>query len=355
MKKKSDPLESVLFIGNHLSKLGANVGLGELLAEKLREKNWNVLLTSNKENKIIRLLDMLLTIFQNRQNFALAKIDVFSGLAFIWAYLSSRLLIFLQKPYILALHGGNLPEFSSKYPRIVMNLLSGAEAVTAPSKFLIQMMKVYYPSIRLIPNAIDYEKYQKNTAENTIPTLLWLRAFHKIYNPELCPRLLAELNRRDLLVKLIMIGPDKGDGSMQNTIALAKTLGVNDQIKIIPGIPKDQVPQALSQGDLFLNSTNFDNTPVSVIEAMACGLPIVTTDVGGIPWLVEDSIDGLLVPPEDPLAMADAVYQILTQPDLASRLSANGRKKAESFDWSNILPQWEQLFYETIQVSKSKN
>ena len=79
---------------------------------------------------------------------------------------------------------------------------------------------------------------------------------------------------------------------------------------------------------------------------MACGLCIVSTRVGGIPYLLEDGSDALLVPPNDPDAMAAAVRRILTEPGLAERLSRNARQKASGFDWRTILPRWEALFTE---------
>jgi glycosyltransferase involved in cell wall biosynthesis len=104
----------------------------------------------------------------------------------------------------------------------------------------------------------------------------------------------------------------------------------------------------MSQGDIFLNTTNVDNTPVSVLEALACGLCVVSTDVGGIPYLLEHEEDALLVPPDDAEAMAAAVRRVLTEPGLAERLSRNARKKAEGFDWSVVLPQWERLLLEVL-------
>jgi glycosyltransferase involved in cell wall biosynthesis len=86
-----------------------------------------------------------------------------------------------------------------------------------------------------------------------------------------------------------------------------------------------------------------DNTPVSVLEAMACGLCVVSTRVGGIPYLLQHGRDALLVPPNDPEAMAAAVRRVLTEPALAESLSHNARLKAEQFDWSAILPQWQAL------------
>jgi glycosyltransferase involved in cell wall biosynthesis len=118
---------------------------------------------------------------------------------------------------------------------------------------------------------------------------------------------------------------------------------LEDRVSLPGNVPKQRVPQALNSGDIFLNTTNVDNTPVSVIEAMACGLCVVSTNVGGLPHLLESGQDSLLVQPSQPSAMAAAVRQILSEPALAERLSRNARAKAEQFDWSNILPQWEAL------------
>jgi glycosyltransferase involved in cell wall biosynthesis len=72
-------------------------------------------------------------------------------------------------------------------------------------------------------------------------------------------------------------------------------------------------------------------------------LCVVSTNVGGIPYLLADGDDALLVPPDDPEAMAGAVERILTEPGLAARLSQDGRRKVEQFDWDIILRQWEEL------------
>jgi glycosyltransferase involved in cell wall biosynthesis len=107
----------------------------------------------------------------------------------------------------------------------------------------------------------------------------------------------------------------------------------------------------MNRGDIFLNTTNVDNTPISVIEAMACGLCVVSTNVGGLPYLLENEEDALLVAPGDPEAMATAVRRLLTDAELAERLSRNARRKAEQFDWSVILPRWQAL----LRLAAKKN
>ena len=95
--------------------------------------------------------------------------------------------------------------------------------------------------------------------------------------------------------------------------------------------------------DIFINTTNVDNTPVSVIEAMALGLPIVTTNVGGIPYLLEDEKEALLVPSDNVNAMKQAIISLLENPDKTKSLSQNGRKKVEKFDWEVVKKQWVEI------------
>ena len=144
-------------------------------------------------------------------------------------------------------------------------------------------------------------------------------------------------------IQLVMVGPDKGDGSLGQTKAAAAAAGVSHLIKFPGAVPKKEVPVWLKEADIFLNTTDVDNTPVSLMEAMASGLCIVSTNVGGIPYLLEHEQDALLVPPDDPQAMARAVRRILTEPGLGEHLSRQARRKAEQFDWSVVLPRWEAL------------
>ena len=177
-------------------------------------------------------------------------------------------------------------------------------------------------------------------------------AFHKIYNPELAIKVL-DLMRTDYpKSRLIMAGPDKNDGSLQKCQEKLTELGLEESVEFLGWIPKLEVPTWLNKADIFINTTNIDNTPVSVLEAMACGLCIISTNVGGIPYMLKDGFDALLVPPDDPIAMAEALRRLLTEQGLAQKLSSNARKKAEQFDWSKVIPMWEALFNQVAGSSK---
>jgi len=168
----------------------------------------------------------------------------------------------------------------------------------------------------------------------------------------MAPRAMAELVREFPDIQLTMYGPDKGDGSLDQVKSEMRRLGLEGRISLPGFVPKTQVPEVLNSGDVFLNTTNVDNTPVSVIEAMACGLCVVSTNAGGLPCLLDDEQDSLLVQPDDAKAMAAAVRRILREPGLAERLSRNARAKAEQFDWAAVLPHWERLL-EWARLSNS--
>lgn len=333
----------ILFIGNHLSQSAKNTGVGEELAIRLNQNSYHTILVSRKVNKLARFFDMLSTILRKRRFYDIAEVDVFSGPAFLWSFMSAGLLKVLGKPLILTLHGGNLPNYAARNLWRTKKLLNWADVVVAPSSYLKTRMAPFRADIHIIPNGLDLNHYSFQLRKNPQPKLIWLRAFHQIYNPSLAPKVLALLTDQNVNSQLVMVGPDKGDGSLQEMLYTAQDLGVANLIEVIRGVSKNQVPAVLARGDIFLNTTNFDNTPVSVIEAMSSGCCIVTTNVGGIPILLEDGVDALLVPPNDPDAMAAAVRRILSEPGLAEKLSANARKNAEQFDWSNILPKWEEL------------
>jgi glycosyltransferase involved in cell wall biosynthesis len=208
-------------------------------------------------------------------------------------------------------------------------------------------MIFYRPDIQLLPNPIELSCYKFTLRDRPQASLIWLRSFHAIYNHQLAPKVVAHLKKKCSNVRLTMVGPDKGDRSLAETREIAHRLDVSEQLEIVNGVPKAAVPNVLSKADIFLNTSNVDNTPISVLEAMASGLAIVSTNVGGIPHLLEDERTALLVPPNDPVLMAEAVHRILSEPELGKRLSGNARAKAEEFDWKTILPKWEALFTAT--------
>ena len=129
-------------------------------------------------------------------------------------------------------------------------------------------------------------------------------------------------------------------GLLQATKDRAAALGVTAQITFAGYIDAATKAEAFAQHDIFLNTNRVDNMPVSVLEAAASGLVPVATSVGGIPALLTNDVDAMLVPQGDAEAMADAVLAILDDPDRCARLSIGARALAERSGWPAVQERW---------------
>ncbi|MGH7648351.1 MAG: glycosyltransferase family 4 protein [Gemmatimonadaceae bacterium] len=342
----------LLLVGNFLSATRSNLTVGEELAVRLRAAGWTVATTSSKERRILRLLDMVTSVFRRRADYDVAQVDVYSGNAFVWAEAVCAALRLARRPYVLTLHGGNLPTFAARWPRRVRRLLRGATAVTTPSRYLLERMRQFRDDMLLLPNAIEIDRYEFRPRSTPAPRLVWLRAFHRLYDPSLAIEVAARVSREVPDLQLTMVGSDTGDGALADTKRAIERLTLEERVSLPGGVPKRDVPAWLAAADIFLNTTTIDNAPVSVIEAMACGLCVISTSVGGIPYLLDDGDTALLVPPRDADAMSNAVLRVLRDPALAERLSIQARSKAESFDWAPVLDRWQTLFSDMALVGR---
>jgi glycosyltransferase involved in cell wall biosynthesis len=334
---------AVLLVGNFfVSQLGGR-GVCEDLALRLGARGWDVLTTSWHRSRPLRLLDMVTSCWRLRHRFDVAHVDVFSGGGFLWAEAACCALRAAGKPYLLTLRGGNLPGFAARWPGRVTRLLRSASRVLVPSAYLREAMLPYCPDLVLQPNPLDLAAYPFRTRERPEPRLMWVRAFHRIYNPALAVGVLARVLDRHPDAHLTMVGPDKGDGTLEATKHAAATAGVAGRVTFVGQVGKADVPGWMTRGGIFLNTADVDNAPVTVLEAMACGLPVVSTNVGGLPYLVQDGKDALLVAPGDPSAMAAAVLRLLDDPVLAGAISREARRTAAACDWADLLPRWEEL------------
>ena len=339
----------ILILGNLLSSSVGTRSVGEELAVRLRKAQWTVTTASPRKERVIRALDMLFAILKHRDHYNIAYLEVYSGLAFVWAELNLCLLKILRKPVVLTLHGGDLPKFARQSTRRTKRLLQAGDVVTTPSRYIQTALFEVRGDILLLPNAIELASYQFCHRPQPMPKVAWLRAFHEIYAPTLAAEALSLLVDEFPEVELTMFGPDKGDGSLQAMRLLAQQAGVSERIKTPGPIPKSEVPEHLARYYVFLNTTTVESFGVSVVEAAALGMCLVTTNVGELPYIWTHEHDALLVPPNDPKAMAAAVRRILIEPGLAARLSRNARATAAQFDWSVILSQWEALLTAVIE------
>ncbi|WP_100615102.1 glycosyltransferase family 4 protein [Confluentibacter citreus] len=334
-------MKNILYIGNNLSETGKTETTIETLSENLRMEGYTVYAFSNNKNKLLRLFNMLFAILKYAKKVDYVLIDTYSTQNFYYAYLCSQLCRILKLKYIPILHGGNLPNRLKSKPKLSTAIFSNAYKNVSPSLYIkSEFEKLGYSNVICIPNAIDIKNYPFKQRHHEVVNLLWVRSFSKIYNPLLAIKLLKALKDEGYKATLCMVGPE-GDGSFKEAQNLAKTLQV--EVKFTGKLSKEEWIHLSEDYNIFINTTNFDNMPVSVMEAMALGLPIVSTNVGGMSFLIENGHDGVLVNPDDSDEFAKAIKWVVSHPNETEQMALHARKKAEQFDWETVKREWQSL------------
>jgi len=327
----------ILYLGNKLERHGNSPTNIDTLSPLLESEGYHVKSVSSYKNKPLRLLHMLGSVILER-NADLVLIDTYSTSNFWYAVLSAKLCRLFKTPYIFILHGGNLEERFNNSSEKILNIFRNAKANVVPSNFLKEKLgKFQFRNMVFIPNSIDLSFYNFKERRCLKPRILWVRAFDKVYNPQIVLKIFDELLKFYPNAEACMVGPEK-DGSLKRMEQISKKKNLNIVFK--GKLTKPEWTKLSKSYDIFINTALIDNTPVSVIEAMALGLPVVSTNVGGIPYLIKNEENGLLVKPEDSQEMLKAIKKLLQNPELTERLSNKGRLKAEEFDWADVKQAW---------------
>ncbi|ESU20781.1 glycosyl transferase, group 1 family protein [Flavobacterium cauense R2A-7] len=333
-------MKNLLYIGNKLSGKGLNTTIIETLSAQFTKEGYRVVAVSGFKNPVLRMLDMLLAVIRYRKS-DFVLIDTYSTSGFWFAFSVSQLCRLFGKKYIPILHGGNLPNRLQNNPKLCTMVFGNAYKNVAPSHYLLEAFKkAGFSNLVFIPNTLEIGQYPFLERTELQPKLLWVRAFDAIYNPKMAIDVLSLLQKKFPEAQLCMVGPDR-DGSMESCkdYALEKNVAVH----FTGRLPKTEWIALAAAYDIFINTTHFDNTPVSVMEAMALGLPVVTTNVGGIPFLLKNNQEAMLVADNDFVGMVDAIVSLIENPQTAKEMARKARIKAESWDWNVVKDQWKNL------------
>ena len=243
-----------------------------------------------------------------------------------------------------------MPDLVAASPDRLRRTLGRAKAVVTPSGWLAEAVEALRLDVRVIPNVLDLSRYEfrPRTAfvDGSAPRMLWMRTFHDVYQPELAVRTVARLRNQGLDASLTMAGQDKG--LLEASRQLAAELDAAESVRFVGFLDPAGKREVFREHDVFLNTNRIDNTPVTVLEAMASGLPVAATAVGGVPHVLEHGVAGRLVPNSDldstSKALAAAVASLASEPDSVQELSLAGRRVAEGCAWPAVRQLWLTLF-----------
>lgn len=313
---------------------------GYAIAERLRQSGVCIRLLSRANSSWGRFLDIVFRGFLLTPLHQRVLTNVYGCRGFLYETATILYARLWRRRSVALLHNGEMPTFVARWPRWTRFVLSQPDLVLTPHNYLRDALSAL--GIRIhgtIPNFIDIEKYPFRERSLLTPRFLYLRGMHAYYNPEMALKAFAIVQQKYPDSILTMAGAEGNHSA--HCRALARHLGLRN-VNFVGQVSKEEIPVLAEKHDIHLHTNRIDNMPVSIIEMWACGLPIVATHVGGLPYLIRHRLDGILVPSEDAEAMAQGCLELLTQADLARALSRNGRIRAREFCWDRIQSAWNQ-------------
>ena len=240
---------------------------------------------------------------------------------------------------IVNYRGGYLDNFLAAAPGHVLRSLRRATLRVTPSPFLQRVLAKYGLQAEVVPNIIDLTRFEAVPPRNfgDAPHLVVARNLEPIYDIATAIQALVHVRERYAAATLTVAGSGP---ELQALQALVTKLGVTSAVRFTGRVENSAMPQLYAQADCVVNPSTVDNMPISLLEAFASGLPVVSTDAGGIPDMLTHGESGLLVPIGDPQAMAQAVCRVLGDRALSTRLANAGRAEAEKYAWPRVKAQW---------------
>src|SRR5262244_1793441 len=276
-------------------------------------------------------------LFLRLPRFDVAHVFAASYFSFVIAPAPAVLIAKLYgKRVLLNYHSGEAEDHLRRWPRSTRLIFRLADRVVVPSRYLVGVFARFGIEAEAVSNTVPLERFTFRERRPLRPTLLSNRNLESHYNVADTLRAFALVERRVPGARLIVAGDGRERARLR---ALAAELGLK-RVEFIGAAPPDRMPELYDRADIFINASLVDNMPLSLIEAFACGLPVVSSDAGGIPILVTGGETGLLSPCGDYEALAANVVSLLEDPRLASDLINRARAACRQYTWAATRGSW---------------
>jgi len=246
-----------------------------------------------------------------------------------------------RRKVLLNYHSGEAEDHLQRWRRSAIPTIRLVDAIVVPSEYLVRVFASFGLKATAIYNLIDTSKFRFRERTPLRPVFLSNRNLESHYGVDRVLRAFAIIQESIPHASLTVAG----DGSQRQTLkALAQELNLQN-IQFTGQIAPADIADVYDAADIFLNGSEIDNQPLSILEAFSCGLPVVTTDAGGIPDIVQDQRTGMVVSRGDHVAMANRAITLLENPELAKQMVERARQECLKYSWEAVRDAWMSAYH----------
>jgi len=255
-------------------------------------------------------------------------------------------------PVVVNYRGGDAAAFLARSVRWVRPSLAAASVLAVPSEFLREVFARHRIAAEALPNIVDLSQFRfAYRRPGDAPHLVVTRNLEAIYDIPTAMRAFARVRESYPAARLSVAGSGP---ELRNLEELAAALGIADAVTFPGRLDRDQVAALYRGADVMLNPSRVDNMPNSVLEALACGMPVVSTRAGGVPYVVRDGVSALLVDAGDAEAMASAVLRVLRDAKLAKSLVTAGFADVQQYTWAHVRVRLAELYERVLPAGEAR-
>lgn len=322
--------KQILLIANYKSVGGIAVQV-KLLIEKLKSEKVNVTSLNTKGNFLYRLtLPFKLIICGWHSN--IFHIHGCSNLGFFPIVLGTLIGKLLNKKIIVTYHGGGAAEYFAKHPLFIRFIFKRADKIIVLSKYLEKIFMQYGFTTHIVPNIINTNESQFVKRPTLSPKLISTRTLNPVYDIPTLIHAFEIVQKKYPDASLTIVGSGQDEIDLQK---LVKDKALNN-VYFTGVVNNEEIYHYLKNADFWCNPTTKDNMPVSLIEAINAGLVIISTDVGGIPYMVEHKKSAWLVKKGDFKGIADGIVYLLENQNTTQSLIYTAKSTLYQYKWAYI-------------------
>jgi len=244
------------------------------------------------------------------------------------------------KRTVLNYHSGEADDHLSNWGVWVHPWLRRVDEIVVPSVYLQQVFQHHGYSSRVIRNVVSLTDFRFRLRNPVRPRLLSVRNLEPIYRIKNTLKAFVLIKNTFPRATLTIAGYGSQEATLKQWVLAHKLRDVTFVGRVEPM----DMPTLYDQSDIFINSSVTDNQPVSILEAFAAGLCVISTPTGDIPSMVRHHDTGLLVPHDDPGAIEQVVAALITSPEMYKSLVENARNEVEAYTWPRVHEAWKSTF-----------